>query len=110
MMAHPVVGCTRDVGADPSSSTSTRTESGGAGAIRQAGGLGGEELLLADVRRAGGRGPELDDGGVGRAGLLEQVRAHRVQAVVVAEPLVEAVEQGEAGIRAVEHRGRRPPG
>jgi hypothetical protein len=34
-------------------------------------------VLFAEVRGAGGRGPELDDRGLGVAGLLEQVGARR---------------------------------
>ena len=78
--------------------------------VASRGGLGGEVVLLAEVRGAGGRGPELDDRGLRVAGQLEEVGAHGMQAVVVAELLVEPVEQREAGARARRPSRRRPPG
>src|ERR1017187_4652281 len=66
---------------------------------RQAGGLGGQVVLLAEVRGAGGRGAELSDGGLGVTGQVEEVGTHRMQPVGVAEPLAETVEQREASGR-----------
>ena len=75
----------------------------------QAGRLRGQVLLLAQVGGAGRRGPELGDRVLPVAGLLQQVGAHGVQPVVVAEALAEAVEQREAGLRPAGHcRGHGP--
>lgn len=72
---------------------------------REAGRLGGEVVLFAKVGGAGRGSAELDDRSLGVAGLLEEVGAHGMEAVVVAEPFAETVEHGKAGAWSVGHRG-----
>jgi len=54
-------------------------------------------VLFAKVVGSVGCGPELDDGSLGVTGQLEEVGAHRMEAMVVAELLTHAVEQCEFG-------------
>src|SRR5579859_3019549 len=88
----------RNDGAGPAARLSARP--GG-----QPGRPGHQVVTLAQVGGAGGGGLELGDRAAGVAGLFEQVGSHRTQPVVVAETAGEAVEQGQARVRAVRHGG-----
>ena len=67
-----------------------------------------EVALFRKAGRAARRVAVARAGGLDVAGHLEQVRAHRVQAMVFGHPVVgvERVEQGEPGTRAVHHCDR----
>ena len=76
----------------------------------EAGGLGSQVVLFAEVGGAGGGSTELGGGRLRVTGLFQEVGTDGVEAVVVAEPLVKAVKQRRGQRLARGPSRRRRPG